>query len=400
MRRPFYLLTVALMAACAGAGVRPADYAATAPSVGTAAPSITAAPLAEEVAYLPAVPHPPPQRLTLAFTGDLLSHGPVYRRARSFGHDGLTYDYRPMFRLIAPYLQAADLAICHLETPLSPDNSRLSGFPLFNAPGDLARAIAESGWDGCSTASNHSFDQGPVGVRLTLDALDSAGVGHAGMARDEAEAGAPTFYRVGAATVAHLSFTYGLNGLALPEAQPWLVDVTDPDLIIERAAWARRSGADLVVLSIQWGEEYRVDPTPDQVALAGRLMASPDIDLIIGSHVHVVQPIDVVNGKYVIYGLGNFLSNQSANCCPARSQNGMIVTMTAEGNAADGYRFIGVHVTPTRVDRTDFTIVPFDAIPPAVTVDAGRATELRAASDDTMEIVRRLGVEVTAGPRL
>ena len=305
-----------------------------------------------------------------------------------------------MFRLVAPHLKAADLAICHLETPLSGDNSRLSGFPLFNALGDLARAIAESGWDGCSTASNHSFDQGPAGVRSTLDALDSAGVGHAGMARNEAEAATPTLYQIGAATVAHLSFTYGLNGLALPEGRPWLVDVTNPDLIIERAAAARRAGADLVVLSIQWGEEYRVDPTPEQVALAGRLMASPDIDLIIGSHVHVVQPIDVIDGKYVVYGLGNFLSNQWANCCPARSQNGMIVTVTAEGNAADGYRVIGVHVTPTRVDRTDFTIMPLDAARTGATVDAGPAAVWRAAFDDTLEIVRRLGVEVAAGPQL
>ena len=116
----------------------------------------------------------------------------------------------------------------------------------------------------------------------------------------------PTFYLVNEIVIAHLSYTYGLNGFRIPSKLPFLVDVIQAEAIIEEAARARQFGADYVVLSLQWGNEYQHDPSPFQLELAEQLLNDPNIDLIVGSHAHVVQPIGTINGKPVIYGLGNF----------------------------------------------------------------------------------------------
>ena len=376
-------------AACAGEGVRPASGVVTpAPTVAPAAAPTTTATTPSTTTTTTA-----PVRVTLAFSGDLLSHSPVFSQARRNGGGDLTHDYRPMFRLVRDTLSAADLAICHLETPLSVDDTDLSGYPTFAAPRELAVAIADAGYDGCSTASNHSYDRGPAGVTSTLDLLDAAGLGHAGMARSADEAATPTLYDLDGITIGHLSWTYGLNGFVLPDDRPWLVDVTDPDAILAEAAAARAAGADFVVLSIQWGAEYRTDPTPDQEALARTLLGSPDLDLIVGSHAHVVQPLEEIDGEYVLYGLGNFLSNQSANCCPARTQNGVVVRFTVEGTEDAGFAVTGIEAVPTRVDRSDYTILP---LPRLLVTDLDPAVRevYRAALEDTREILTRRGVDV------
>ena len=133
-----------------------------------------------------------PARVTLAFTGDLLPHIAVDQRAAALGTaSGAAFDFRPMFDQVTPLLAAADLALCHLEVPLSPDGA-ISGYPTFSAPVELADAVAAAGYDGCSTASNHTLDRGTPGVVTTLDRLDALGLGHAGSARTPEEALAPT----------------------------------------------------------------------------------------------------------------------------------------------------------------------------------------------------------------
>ncbi|WP_419917607.1 CapA family protein [Candidatus Poriferisocius sp.] len=302
----------------------------------------------------------PPRQARLAFTGDLLSHSSVFNRAEVYGGDELAYDYRPMFEPVAATLSGADLAICHLETPLSPDNQNLSGYPVFNAPGDLAVAIAEVGYDGCSTASNHSLDKGTAGIAATLDLLDQADLGHAGMARTFDEATTPTLYAVNGITIGHLSYTYGLNGFIRPADRPWVVNVISTQDILAEARAAIGAGADFVVLSIHWGTEYRTAPSAHQRALAEELLAGDEIDLIVGSHAHVIQPVDLVNGNYVIYGLGNFLSNQSpqsCRSCPPGSTDGVIVVVELSESESGRIQVEAIEAVPTWVDRRTFTII-------------------------------------------
>lgn len=403
------VLLLAISAACAAPAGDPAEGSRAAPIIvaepvveatATPSPKPTPAPTATPEATPTATPIPV-QHVTLAFSGDVLSHTPVIAQAQANGSDELRYDYRPMFEPVAERLRAADLAICVLETPLSPDNTDLTGYPVFNAPGDLADALADAGYDGCATASNHSYDRGPIGVQRTLDELDRAGLGHAGMARSAEEADAPRLYSIAGAggapvTVAHLSFTYGLNGFVLPGDQPWLVNVTDAEEVLEHATRARQAGADIVVLSIQWGAEYVTEPNSGQPELAELLTASDDIDLIIGNHAHVIQPIAYVNDKVVVYGLGNFLSNQSGACCPTRSQDGMIVEVRFTGTEADGYLADDITVVPTWVNRGDgYRILAGpDAIDDETTPDWLR-TELDASMARTIETVRSLEAPVS-----
>ncbi|MDH3752365.1 MAG: CapA family protein [Acidimicrobiia bacterium] len=358
----------------------------------------TATPIPEPTPTPAPTPTPtpePPRSVTLAFTGDLLSHGGVIEQARQNGTESLVYDYRPMFALVAPILQEVDLAICHQETPLSADNTNLSGFPIFNAPGDLATAVAEAGWDGCSVASNHALDKGLTGVTETLDMLDRAGLAHSGTARSEVEATTPTIYDVGGVGIGQLSFTYGTNGIPIPADAPWSVNVTTVDAVLAQAAAARAAGADFVVLNIQWGNEYQQAPSADQTELASTFLASPDIDMIVGAHVHVIQPAEVIDGELVLYGLGNFLSNQSpqsCSSCPAGTQDGMIFEVTVDEVSPGVFAATAAHITPTFVDRSTYEVIPVaQALADPATPDSLIAA-LEASYERTVQAVRALDV--------
>lgn len=296
----------------------------------------------------------PGQRVTLAFTGDLLPHLAVVARARSDGADaGVAYDFRPMLALVAPRLARADLAICHLEVPLSPDDTVISGYPVFSAPHELAVAVSAAGYDGCSTASNHSLDQRAAGVVSTLAVLDQNGLGHSGSARSAAEAERSTLFETPTGvTVGLVSGAYGFNGFS-PDV-PWRVRGLDPTGLIAAGGAARRAGADLVVASLHWGVERRHEPTAEQLALAEQLSASGAFDLIVGHHAHVVQPIVRLHGVPVVFGLGNFLSNMTE----PDTRDGVIVRVRAARDpGATRWRF-DIALTPTTVDPTSFTVVP------------------------------------------
>ncbi len=293
-----------------------------------------------------------------------------------------------MFERIAPILSAADLALCHLEVPLSADNQDLSGYPLFNAPREVAQAIAYAGYEGCSTASNHSIDQGVGGAAETLDILDAAGVGHAGTARNSEEAANPRLYQVGDVTVGHLSYTYWLNGLSPPTGQEWVANVIDQSAILAEASRARAGGADLVVVSLHWGAEYQSDPTSAQVALAQGLLGSGAIDLIVGHHAHVVQPIGRVGERHVVYGLGNLVSNQ---CC-LETQDGVIVELEMAKRAEGWWDARHSAFFPTRVERSGYVVLPITATLESGSYDWLRA-ELGASRDRTAATIRRLGTE-------
>src|SRR4051812_21778059 len=169
----------------------------------------------------PSAGHPAPSAagrgFTLVASGDVLPHSSIIDRARSDA-GGTGYDFRPMLAGIKPVVSRADLALCHMETVYGA-NGDYTGYPTFKSPPEVARALATTGYDGCSTASNHSLDDGADGIRRTLDALDRAGVRHAGTARAEVEARTVTVLRVDRAQVAHLSYTYDTNGFPLPKGQ-------------------------------------------------------------------------------------------------------------------------------------------------------------------------------------
>ncbi len=376
------MVVFAVSAAFTGGDPESPDRAAVEILAPTPTPEPTPAPTPEPTA----VPTPtpvPPARFTMSFTGDLLSHGPVIEQARRNGADvGLEFDYGPMLAQITPLVSIADIAVCHVETPISSDNTALSGYPVFNAPRELADGIATAGFDTCSIASNHALDRGFTGITATLDQLDRVGVAHTGTARSAEEQSNPPIYDLGNAKVGHLSYTYGTNGIPVPSDAPWSINVTSIEGVLVQAAALRDAGADYTVLNIQWGNEYQQAPSAVQIEQATAFLESPDIDLIIGEHVHVAQPVDVINGKVVLYGIGNFLSNQSpqsCNSCPAASQDGMIFTVTVEETSAGAFETTHVNVTPTYVDRGFFEIVPVPQGLADPDVEPGLADALRGS---------------------
>ena len=340
----------------------------------------------------------PVRTFTLVATGDIISHGAVAERADANVDDG--WDFSEMFRLVRPILAGADLALCHLESPLSMDDDDLSFRGTFRVPSSLADAIAGAGYDGCSLASNHALDSGPSTVESTLYHLRRVGLATAGMA-DRAEAAGPAWFNPGGIRVAHLSVTDLLNGRDLPTDPPWLVGHLDVDLVAADATAAVDAGAEFVVVSVHWGEEYRTDPTARQLEAADRLLRAPDVDLVLGHHAHVVQPVILHDGKAAALGLGNFLTNQPGDddnpcrSCPLHTQDGMIAWFkVADGDG--GPQVVDAGYVLTWVDRTNtYEIVPIgidnpDHVDPAVLAASAARTAAVVEPD-----LRRL--QFTAG---
>ncbi|SEB86415.1 CapA family protein [Streptomyces sp. TLI_105] len=258
-----------------------------------------------------------PVGFTLVASGDVLPHDSIIRRAAEDA-DGAGYDFRPMLSGAKSVVSRADLAICHMETVYGEEGGPYTGYPAFKSPPEVAAALGATGYDSCSTASNHTLDDGAAGLRRTLDALDRAGVRHAGSARTAEEAARPTLLKAGGATVAQLAYTYDTNGYPLPEGQPWAVRLLDEKKVIADARAARAAGADVVVVSVHWGTEWQTEPDERQLSLGRALTASqsggrPDVDLVIGTHAHVPQPYEKVNGTWIIYGMGDQIAGDMIN---------------------------------------------------------------------------------------
>lgn len=299
---------------------------------------------------------PVPSSFTIAAAGDILPHIPVTLSAKISGG----YDFSPLLAGLDPIIEGAALSLCHMEVPLLEEGQKPTGYPLFGSPPQVADALAQQGWDGCSTASNHSVDKGFAGIKSTIDRLESLGMGFSGTARTQAETG-PQLYSVKhgeyETVIAHLAYTQWLNGLSLPADAPFAANLTDPESIIADAT-AAHLVADLVVVSIHDGTEYRTAPNESQVALAQALASSGAVDLYIGHHAHVPQPIELLEGgprgegMWTAYGLGNMLSNQSKeSCCVPQTSNGLMMLAEVERDGATPARVTGVTWRALTVDR-------------------------------------------------
>ena len=326
----------------------------------------------------------PSVQLVVEASGDLLIHAAVFDRARVLG-GGRHYDFAPMFAQIKPYIQGADLALCHVETPMTP--AAATGYPTFNTPPELATAIRRTGWRACSTAGTHSLDQGQTGVDDTIRALDRAGVAHAGTFSSAAAQHTPLIMTVKGVRVAFLAYTELTNGI--PSPHPWSVNRASAAQILADAHRARADGAKVVIVNIHWGDQYVARPSSFQLALASTLSRSPDITAVVGQHVHIVQPIRIINGKLVVFGEGNLISNQTTACCPAAARDGMIVLLTITVDSR-GARVSFIRYVPIWVRHPDFVVIPAGV---AWRTDPADAAALRASYERTVAAAGR-------GPRI
>ena len=253
---------------------------------------------------------PRPTRISIALTGDVLIHDGVWQTAqRDAARRGKRLpDFRADLRGVRPRIAAADLAICHLETPLSRPRGPYRNYPVFAAPPTVLDGLVATGYDACTTASNHSVDQGFTGLVRTIHDLDSRGLAHTGTFARPQDALRPLVLDVHGVKVGLISMTFGTNGL--PVTEPWSVNLIDVRRTIAQARVMHQAGVDVVMVAVHAGDEYSHVPSAQQVAVFRALARSPYVDFVYGHHAHVVEPVAKVAGKWVVYGLGNLVAEQ------------------------------------------------------------------------------------------
>jgi poly-gamma-glutamate synthesis protein (capsule biosynthesis protein) len=278
----------------------------------------------------------PARTFSVAATGDILTEAAVLRSAQAAGSNG-RLDFAPMLAPVAPIILDADLSICHMETPIAgpgvpPGVLGRSEFGgnLLVAPPEIAPAIAATGFDRCTTSSNHSWDAGMAGVTTTLAALDAAGVTHVGTARSADEASASSMLVVNGVRVAHLAYSTYSN-TAVPGADSWKLNfTTNPDRVVADVAAARAAGAEVVIVSVHVPHEMNAAPVAQDRQFVEDFTARAAVDLVIEHGPHVVQPLERVNGAWVYWSVGNLLSgmgwNYPGRYSDPRTADGLIAT--------------------------------------------------------------------------
>jgi len=250
--------------------------------------------------------------LKIIFAGDLMGHVTQINAAKKEAN-GKGYDYKPVYKHLKSYFLNADLAVINLEHPLA--GEPYSGFPQFSSPDESVFAIKDVGFNIIATANNHSLDRGKQGLERTLSVLDSMRLEHFGIYRHPAERDNryPLFIEKNGIKIAFLNYTYGTNMLV--EEEPNVVNRIDTALISGDIKKAKFASPDFIIAFMHWGVEYENTQNQEQKELA-QFLAANGVNLIIGSHPHVVQPFDKIyapgarDSIPVMYSLGNFFSNQ------------------------------------------------------------------------------------------
>jgi poly-gamma-glutamate synthesis protein (capsule biosynthesis protein) len=289
-----------------------------------------------------------PRTATVLGSGDVLIHPPLWEQAhadaRAEGKAG--YDFGPMYAGIAADVRSADLATCEMETPLAPPEGPFVGWPDFSAPPQVLTALKGVGYRSCTTASNHTLDQGYSGLKRTLDELDAAGLKHTGSARTADEAATPLIVTLrNGVRVGQLAYSFNFNGHEPSAGKVWQANLIDVPRILAAAHRMKQAGADVIVLSLHWGTEYDHLATQQQRDQADRLLASPDIDLILGDHAHVVQPAQELHGKWVFYCMGNQISRHEDPI--ADSREGVMPKVTFSEVSPHHFRATTAEAIPT-----------------------------------------------------
>lgn len=251
---------------------------------------------------------------TFAGVGDNLIHQAIFSQYEM----GVTdYDFKEDYALMKPYIETADLSFINQETICAGEEFGLSHYPQFNGPTQILDAVANTGFDWLAASSNHSLDKGSDALLAELNYLHEnyPDISVTGAYRSEEESNQYIVREVNGIKVGLLGYTYGLNGIPLPEDMPWLVELINEDQI-QKDMEALSKISDVQIVSMHWGTEYHTEIEADQQALAQK-MNEWGVEVIIGTHPHVIKPAEIIQGEkqdtLCYYSLGNFLSAQDTN---------------------------------------------------------------------------------------
>lgn len=244
----------------------------------------------------------------IVFAGDAMMHKAQIEAA---ARPGGVFDFKEYFSSVDDYFTTADYAVVNLETPVA--GAPYSGYPCFNAPDAFVDALSEAGFDLFLTANNHTLDRHGHGLIKTTALLDSLGLDHIGTYARPAtrDSVMPFIKEINGMRIGFLNYTYGTNGIR-PSGNV-VVDYIDRQLVSNDVASAREAGAELLIACVHWGVEYNLLPHPEQTSLA-RYLGQLGVDVVIGGHPHVVQPMEMTEKEsgdrhLLVYSLGNFISN-------------------------------------------------------------------------------------------
>lgn len=250
------------------------------------------------------------QTITLSAVGDILIHDRVYQVAET--DDG--YDFLPFLKHVEPFLNATTLTFANQETMIGGKEIGLSTYPAFNSPYEVGDALKEVGVDIVSIANNHTLDRGEKAIQNAINYWEKIGMEYTGAFKDQADSEKIRVLNTEEGiSVAFLAYTYGTNGIPVPTGNEHLVNLINKEMMEKEIAQAK-SKADVVVLSLHFGNEYERMPSSEQEDLV-QFAADHGAHIVLGHHPHVLQPIEWVKGQdgnetLAVYSLGNFLSGQ------------------------------------------------------------------------------------------
>lgn len=338
------------------------------------------------------------KRITLLFVGDLMQHQAQIDAAHR--SDG-SYDYRHCFSAVQPVVAEADLAVANLEVTLAGKPYR--GYPAFSAPDAFLRAIKECGFDILLTANNHCLDRGKRGFDRTLDMLDSLAIPRLGTYRNDTDRlrRYPMIIEKNGFRIVFLNYTYATNGLT--ETSPRIVNRIDRQTIRQDLATVRPLHPDAIIACMHWGTEYDLLPDESQKQLADWLLRQ-GVTHIIGSHPHVVQPMEVrtdsTGQKHIVaYSLGNFISNMSRTDTDGGAMLSLTLAKDSLGQACLSHCAYELVWTgrPLLTGHSDFRLYRISAPPDTLSPTARR--RMQQYAERTREHLGRhnIGVEENTG---
>ena len=300
------------------------------------------------------------EKISLLFLGDIMGHDEQIWSAEN--RETHTYNYEDVFQYVKDEISEADIAFANFEVTLA--GSPYSGYPTFSSPAQLAAACINAGIDVFVTANNHAVDRGKKGILSTIYRLDSLGIPHTGTFSDSAAKDTlyPMIIKKNGFSLALLNYTYATNGITVPP--PVIVNMLERDTVTADIEKAKSKNPDAIILFLHWGTEYDTVPSKTQTDLA-EYFFSRGVDLIIGSHPHVLQRMEWTKSetgmkdRIIVYSLGNYVSNQRRT----RTDGGAMVRieLTKEADSLyvsdAGYYLTWVY-TPIENYRKKFFVLP------------------------------------------
>ena len=299
---------------------------------------------------------------TLTAIGDIMCHNTQYWDAYNKSKD--EYDFSYVFDDVKNYTLSSDITIGNLETSFAGKERGYSNYPTFNSPDSLAKCIADIGVDVISTAGNHCLDMGFSGLSRTIDVLDSYNISHLGTYKTEESQKELLYNDINGVKIAFLDYTYGTNGIPIPSGKDFCVNLINKSLIKSQIEKAKSENADIIVACMHWGTEYEFTPNKYQEDMA-KFLSDNGVDIIIGTHPHVIQPITYINNTLVIYSLGNFISAHEV--VNTANRVGLMVSLDIEKDSTTSKISINnleseLLYTYYTSNYTDFKVIPFSMI--------------------------------------